>query len=323
LRKIDIARQPLGLVAITSVTIIVLAAVRYVASPVAQPSAVMPVGACLEGLLPGKSGVVPLVLLIIFNALMLTRISTHNMLYITKSYIPAVVYVAVCCGVFFNQESLAAVVASFFIVTGLGVIIPGFHHGASFDRCFRGAVLVGCAVLFYAPAALMVVALPLILAIFLRSGRELIVALVGFLLPTAASAYIFWGMGHSGGYLFESLVDAMVAPPATATRYTDPAFLTTASLTVLVLFLSIGTYVASVNKMRTRPYRIVMTFLILFVVLAAGLAFPARSVSVVNMLAVPMAIILPLYFARYTGIAPLVIYLTWIFSVIALNLNGF
>jgi len=319
LKKIDVARQPLGLVVITSVIIIALAAVRYVASPLAQPSEAMPVGAWLEGVTPQWTGVVPIAILILINAFLLTHIGTRNMLYLPKSYMPAVAYVAVACGVFFSRDSLVAVVASFFIVAGLSVIIPGFRHEVSFDRCFRGAALVGCSVLFYAPAALMVVALPLMLAIFLRSGREQIVALAGFLLPTAAGAYIFWGMGRNGGYLFERLA-AILFTPAAATGHPGMAFIAAASLTVLVLFLSVGTYIASAGTMRTRPYRIVLAFLVLLVVLAAGFAFPGRSASLVNVLAAPMAIIVPFYFARYIGATPLVIYLAWIFSVIGMNL---
>ena len=254
---------------------------------------------------------------------MLTSIGTRNMLYVSKSYLPAVAYVAVCCGVFFGRDSLAAVVASFFIVAGLVVIIPGFQHGTSFDRCFRGGLLAGCAVLFYAPAALMVIALAIILAIFLRSWREQIVALVGFLLPTAASAYIFWGMGHNGSYVFERLATALTAPTAAATNYTAPAFIAAAALTVLVLMLAIGAYAATSNKMRSRPYLIVLAFVVLLVTLGAGFAFPARPLSLVNMLAVPLAIVTPLYFARYSGVVPLMIYLVWILSVVAMNLGWF
>ena len=323
LKKINVAKQPIGVVIITSAIIIALAAIRFLASPATSLCAVTPPGFWLDKILPVEWDVVPTILLMAVNAFILTWIGVRNMLYTTSPFLTAVTYLTVCSTFFFGQGSLLPIVSSFFIVLGLMVIIPGFRRGTSFNRCFLGAAFMGCSALFYAPATVMVVGLPLIMAVILRSWREQVVAMTGLLLPFAVGTYIYWGMGVPAGYLAEKFAAALWQPAVWTTYdFTDPFFITAALLTVLVLLLSLVTFVAVAENMRTRPFRIAVLFIALLAVLAGGFLLPCRSPAMMQLLAVPMGVVAPFYFARRTGILPLTIYIAWIASVVAMNLSG-
>ncbi|GHU99211.1 hypothetical protein FACS1894159_02880 [Bacteroidia bacterium] len=280
----------------------------------------MPVGVWLEGALSPTWKMALMALLLVVNAFTLTYIGTYNMLYGAKSYLPAVCYAATCCGVFFSGDSLMPVVASFFVVMGLNAMIPGLRHGTSFDRCFRGAFVMGCSMLFYAPAAMLAVVLPIMLPIWFRSAREVITALIGLALPLAGGSYVGLLMGLPGDFMIKGLIEGLMTPSGVQTAvFTNPLLIVSASVMVLTLFLSLGSFLASTVSMRTRPYRIVMSMTVMLAAIPLMLLFPGRAPELVNMLAVPVSVIAPFLFNRYTGVMPLIIYLLWIVSAVAVN----
>ena len=320
--RIDVSRQPSALIILTFLLLLgISVAVSFKTAPILPPASLMPPGELITGAIGRKTAIILSALIICYNAIMLTRIGVRHMLYRSKSFLPAAIYATMACSFYFSGNSLGIYLASALLVTGSDILASGLSRYSDFDRCFRGSLVIGCSLLLYAPMAVIVVAMPFMLAAISRSLREHIVAIVGFVLPTAICSYVYWAIGYDFLYIGEQLAAGLTMPSTIPPGFFDFLRIIFTSLSVLLLFMSVGTYAAMSNTMRTRPYRVSMQFVIMLIVLTGGLALPHRSLEMVLVLAAPYSIMAPFYFTRYQGRISAGIYILILLSSVGLGLT--
>jgi hypothetical protein len=321
--SLDVARQPSAAVILTALVIFLIA----LAFPGAETGAAdgtgggtvaggaaqgLPLAQLVAATLPRWAQTVAAAALSFVNAVILTRIAVRNMLYGARSYLPATIYAVAVCA--FVRWDAALCLASTLIVAGLDTLIAGMGRAEGFDRCFRGSLAVGLAVTLYAPAALMIAALPVVLSALSRSGREVVVSLVGALLPLAALSYIYMWAGFDFLYYPRALADALLAPSATTTAIATIAL---AGLLSLLSLLSLATLFFTGRTMRRRAWRITLLFGLTLPILWAGALLPCRGTDMAALTAIPTALIAPIFFARNPGWLSTVIYIMVLVAALA------
>ncbi|MCD7968745.1 MAG: hypothetical protein LUF87_00100 [Alistipes sp.] len=264
--------------------------------------------------------------IIFFNAFLITKTVTQNLVYPIRTYLPCIFYLLVAGGICFPGYDLAAVLAAYLMVRASAAFISSFVRKVSFGTTFRGAFLIGMTPLLEPQNAIYILLVPIATMIFRRCGRETIVAVLGSLMPALITAYLWWAFGgeFTGVFIevwqqFTAGVPAMVSPQALSggleTLYgmiTEPAGILrigAVALMVVTLLLSVISFFSMSADMRTRAYKINI-FALWFLLLGfISLALPSRCCGNFPVLAIPAAVIAPAFFVRHRSLVPLALYI--------------
>lgn len=321
--RLDTTRQSLGVVLVTTALLTMLFWSRAFAYPLPMEQSdiwlsglgrlVMAMNRSLQGIAS--------IFLVLINAVIITRIGTKNILYTAKTFISLIFYTILSCGIYISSDSFNLLLSSLFMLMGFELFISAFHRQKNSGSCFTGGLLLGVAGLIYTPFFILLPAVPIILSLFFRDGREQVTGVIGSLVPLFAISYIEWGVG--GNFLTMPLdtLRYFVSPP-TVVLQVESLTLATGFIFALVIFLitlSIGALASSRRHIRTRPMQISIAAIVVLICFAVLLLLPCSSVAVVQMMAIPIAIIAPHFFVRYSGRAALLLYTLLIISVIMLN----
>lgn len=262
------------------------------------------------------------IVLLSLNALMLIRIGIRNMLYEIKVFLPAVIYVMVACGIYIVSHSLSLSLASFLTTWAFSEFTFGYRRFESFSQCFNGALLLGTAFLLCPTYAVTIVAMPLVLATFRRSVNEQIVALFGALLPFMLSSYIYWGAGESITHMAELTWKQLSAENVADILVSERlATLRMAALAVIgiITFISIIKFVAVSGNIRARASRVYLSTIYLTAASVLALLLPCAGVEILSLAAIPLSLLIPLFFTRFRRHVATIIYIIMVGGVIALN----
>lgn len=322
--RLDTTRQPLGVVLVTIVLLTLLFWSRALAYPLPIEKSDMWLSA-LGRLIAGVNGgvkAVASIFLVLLNATIITRIGTKNILYTAKTFIPFIFYTILSCGIYISSDSFNLLLGSLFLLMGLEVFISGFHRQRNVDSCFTGGLLFGIAGLVYTPLFILLPAVPIILLLFFRDGREQTSGVIGALIPLLAISYIEWGAGGDFLATPTETLRYFITIPEAPLRF-NSLNLSTGFIFAIVIFLitlSIGALGSSRRHIRTRPMRISIAAIVMIVCFTTLLFLPCSSAAIVQMMAIPIAIIAPHFFVRYSGRAALILYTLLIISVVMLNI---
>lgn len=327
--RIHVIRQPLGLTAILVVLLLALLRTRSGIWAVAAeqiPLPTGPIGTWIDIRLETLDAlrITLSCLLLFFSAFHIAQIVTRNMVLVVRTYLPALFFVVVGCGIYLPDKSLSAILAAFLMIRASGHMIAGFQRKPTYDRFFRAGITLGFIPLLYAPA---IIALPMLiggLAFFRRGWRETLIAIVAFALPTALYSYLAWMSGLPADLPFWQVAGA-IANPSGFCLWTDadPLRLILIGLIAVLTILSVANFARFAKHSRTRARR-VFSYFIWVLLLCAGCFFlPCASPADWIVIAVPMAVVTPYYFVRHAGIVAAAIYLLLLAGVTALNIAAF
>jgi hypothetical protein len=266
-----------------------------------------------------------LFLLSLLNAFYLTRILARNLIYRERTYIPALIYLIVAQGYALSGGTVVGLTVAFLVIMAFDNMIQSHgraHHAGYF---LHAGVALGLAPILYAPAVLFLLLLPLGFVLFRQNRRNVMIALLGYLLPIFFSSYILWGMGDDFGATLRQLFAGLVTPasggdlPGVIARM-GPWDYGLLGLLLLLTVTALVQFSQNRETMRRRALR-GNTLLIWMLFLAVGMtALPGRSAVVFPIVAVPLAAIIPACFNRRSGWWPNLLYALMIGSVISYNL---
>lgn len=283
-----------------------------------------PLGGWINGLADklNEFRLLPAMVMIFVNAIMVTRIMTNNMVLAVRTYVSAIIYLIVSCGIFVSDNMLCAALSAYLLIRASQLFIVGFRRALSFDLFFRGAFLVGVSVLIYAPSAVMLLLLPIALRVFRRNGRESFIAFGGLLTPILLYVYICWAAGYSAGETLYGIYGCLINSVGYNILSPDMGIARMFFMGVLILItsISIGTYTAHVRTMRNKASRIYIFFIYVLVISLGMMAMPCRSSADYAILALPLAVITPAFFVKNTGNVALLLWVLLLGSVIAANI---
>lgn len=283
---------------------------------------VMPLGALLSPTEKGFLYRFGTAVLFFLGAILVTRIVTRNMVLVVRTYLPILFFVIVALGFYLPENGLASAITALLLIIGSDRLIAGFRRKASFDPLFRGAFLLGTAPLIVAPSVLYFLAVPAAVILFRRDGREATVALIGYLLPFLICSYVYWGLGYPFGHIGQQLVEALSTPSGwhPFTLHAGLWRMILAAVLLLLTLFSLLSFAGHAAQTRTRARRIFLYFIYLLLPTAGLFLLPGRSPEILALTAVPLAVILPNYFVRHTGLLPTLFYLLLLFSTVAIRI---
>ncbi|MDR0954332.1 MAG: hypothetical protein LBM20_02990 [Rikenellaceae bacterium] len=264
-------------------------------------------------------------LLCLLNAFYLTRILARNLIYRERTYIPALIYLIVARGYALSGGTIIGLAVAFLLILAFDNMIQS-HGRAHYSGYFLHAgVALGLAPILYAPAVVFLLLLPLGFMLFRQNGRNVVIALLGYLLPIFFASYILWGMGDDFGATLRQLFASLVTSasegglPGVIARM-GPWDYGLLGLLLLLTVTALVQFGQNRESMRRRALR-GNTLLVWMLILAVGMtALPGRSAVVLPIVAVPLAAIIPACFNRRTGWWPNLLYALMIGSIIGYNI---
>lgn len=262
----------------------------------------MPLGRWIDGWLIQLPvlGIVLSSILVFINSFFVTRIVIRNVIYLERTYMPAIIYLLVSSGYYNSYMSFRPLLVALLMLMAAEMIFRSYSYKAlATGRYLIIGFLFGTAGAIYAPALLLVALIPVALLIFrLFDLREWLAALTGWFLPLFFSAYGVW---LSGGEFSSVASDAwlVLSTPTALPSYTlFSSFEWTFIGCVVVLFvLSIVTFLQQRRTYKLKPLKAYLYFMwMLLIWVAVWIFAPCRSLYQLPILALPLAVIIPTYF---------------------------
>ena len=238
-------------------------------------------------------------LTLLWAGLSLGRMTVRRNLYGVGSCIAMPLFGMTLCLLPTGGESLAAYVAALLLALSIRYCGRAYRNGYAFDSIFRAAFCLG-AIPLLVPAALpLYLLLPFAALLFRRTVRETLVACFGLLLPAAVFVYVDWGAGEAfATALLRPGIAFLEGEPLDFVRSLPLATLCALGTLAGLSCVAVALFVARLYAVGTKA-RVILLYtlgvLVLTVVLLCG---PAASPALFALLAVPVAVLLPLFFVR-------------------------
>lgn len=332
--KVDISRQPLG--AATGVFLLLLVFFSFVPGipwqAAAGGDAAFPLpGAWLDGTVPQPWNRILAAVIVLTAGMALTLTATRYMLYGTRTYLPMLGFLAICCAPAAGIPTLAGACCALLLTYALRKGVESFKRRYCFDALFRAGLALGTLPLLYAPAVVLVAVLPAALVIYKRSAREAVAAAAGLLLPLGAGSYLCWAVADSGGLLWNALRQALTAPGMAVCNIwnviagqdtiagTIPVA-AAASMTTALLILGTVSLLLLYPRMRTRTRKIHQHLLFLLAVCLPVMLLPGSGNEALALLAVPGGLVIPAFFVRSKGTVPSAVAILWLSALLTASL---
>lgn len=220
-------------------------------------------------------------------------------LYFVRTTVTIPFYGFVACGIFVAHDSLTAALASMLLVVSMRCFYSAFRDGYGFSPLFFASFCLGAIPLLYAPALPLAALMPLAVLLFKRSSREALVAVVGLLLPAAATCYIAWGAGGEFLAPLRDTWNAMLLPSGYRLfgHIGIGSGLLFAYLLALVLS-AIFFCCANLYSVGSRARYITVYNICAFVVSLAVPSMPGATPGALALVAVPAALMIPAMLVR-------------------------
>lgn len=341
--RTDITRQPISLILLQFILFLGLFAGRYFHFPL--DSEAVPAGISLSvqnapghyvspGMLINSTaagnplaGQLLSALLLFINGFLITKTMSRNLVFPARTYLPYLIYLLAGCGIYFSGHNLSAVLAAYLIMHACSTFINSYSLNPSFGITFKGAFILGITPLLHPQTAVYFILVPVATRIFRKSGRETIVAMFGYALPTLIATYTVWALGGNGTEVYNDIRNGLL----TASHInmdmplpvTDIVRLAVCGLFAVTVIISTGSLLLSASEMRTRAYRIQSLMLVFLGLAIAVLASPFRTAGDLAITAIPVSFIMPHYFVKYPGKVSATLYVLLLTGVAVLNILPF
>ena len=176
--KVDITRQNLASTLLLFAALCLVLWHRYAAAPIeALPGTAlrMPLGGLLRGwgeALPGPLRNLAALGMLFIGGIWITRLIARNMILLERTYMPAIIFLIVGCGSWYDPAALDLFAATLLMIGSFDRTIGSFRREVVYTHIFNASLLLGIALLTYAPAAVYIPLLPVALVLFRKRWRE-------------------------------------------------------------------------------------------------------------------------------------------------------
>ena len=239
--------------------------------------------------------IIALILLII-NALWLTRINTKFILIKSRTYLPALFFGFICSGLVFLQDLNPAIFAVSFFIPAIERMFESYKEEELSYKYFEAALLISMGSMFYSRMALFMIIIWTALSI-LRSPdwREWILTIAGFIIPYIFLVFIL--------YFTDQNIPDYFSKIAMNFRITRGMEFLNLYYIIFFLFLLFLIGISSLQMIRiyqglkiyARAYYKVLFWVFLLTLIFIS-AFYNQSAELIYFLAVPVSFILTFYF---------------------------
>lgn len=304
--KTDIARQSLvtAFLTLIAVSVAALCFGRKISAPVVSYGQLFPGELVTDFQLAYPIWAhAAAVLCTLFTGLSLGRLSNRYNLYAGNCYLAIPLFGIAACGIAVAPAYLMQSLSALLLTLAFKNYCLAFRNGYGFNGLFRGSLYLGLLPLLTPRAIGLLLLMPLSVSLFHRTFRELSVALFGLSLPAFLLCYLCWSLGGdfteplSG--LFSGLAANLGLPQIP--RSSTPGLLASCFLAGGLIVLTLGSIVIHLQNMYlvSQKARVIFLFCIcLFVLTLATYLFGVNPVEAVSLAAVPVSVLLPVFFVR-------------------------
>jgi hypothetical protein len=285
--------------------------------PVSDDVAMMPLEAMIAqwvGLNPLLAAIaVPLALLIF--SLIIVKIELTYLITVQRLYLAPFVYVLLCSAFPAQEYINGAYFAAMLFAAALFCMFRLYKAPRTLANIFYAGLLISMAAMFYAPAALLVILLPLALILFRQvfSWREHIIALLGAITPFFYLCAGYFLMDYSVEYFFNTLYKSLFT---LSSLIYENTYVTEKIYLAYVMFLMLQAFWLLMHGLLTSKQNVKKIHILLlwtfFIVLCISLLLPAGSMQMMPLLSLPACILIANYFIfaknrRWAGLQFLVL----------------
>lgn len=240
-------------------------------------------------------------LLVFINSLIVVKLCIRSVLFLERGYMPALVYVIVSAGYFSSYTSFRPLVASFLILSACRYIFKSYSVKSLATGIYLNVgVLFGMAASVYEPTVVMFPLVIIALILFrMFDLREWLAAIAGFVMPLFFLAYGRWLMGEDFMQYFEMFYETVMSPSVNipdprSVNFLEWSFIATV---LIIVVLSIVKFIRAHSRGRMQAYRAYVYFIWIFVACVLMIIYlPCRSLNLLPLMAIPLAVIIPTYF---------------------------
>lgn len=259
-------------------------------------------------------------------SLVVAQLSIRSVLYLERTYMPSLLFVVISSAFYVAGESLLPLIVALLVLMAVRVIFRSYQiKNLATGAYLTAGVYFGMAAMIYPPSAYLALMLFAGLGAFrINDVREWTAALVGLALPLALSFYVYWALGGD----FVAQVELYLRQlywhdnvSVVLNNFTLIDYTLWGVLVVLVVF-SYVVFLVSRSKYKLRSRMNYNYLMCLFLwSLAVMLCSPARTLYMMPVVAVPMSVVIPTYFAsRRPTFLSNFLYALLIMSAIAIHL---
>ena len=215
---------------------------------------------------------------------------------LSKNYctLPIPLYGVLACGILFSPDVLRVAMASFGFGLAIYMLMRSLHSAGEKDSVFYASLLLGAMVLLYPPCIVLALVIPFSIIVLTLSLRQMLLMVVGYLLPLVAVSYVVWYGGDDMLQFSRNLLSALTAERTVAVA--EVPYLAIAMVASVVVVMVWGSVYAAVSRdKRFSAVRVRRSFYLFVSVLLATLLMlfvPSCDISVLAIIAVPATILL-------------------------------
>ena len=220
-------------------------------------------------------------------------------LYTANTCIAIPLYGALVGGLTAGRVDFFMFVCAALLIFSIRNFCRSFSNNYAFDALFRASLYLGLLVILEPRTAPLLLLLPLAVIHFHRTVREWIIALVGLLLPAALLCYVNWGAGHPFLAPLLCLSDGLLQGEWLQLFYRMPfATQVFAGGSALTLLFSIQLFFSDLYAASSKSRTILVFHMEALLLVALTACMPGISTGVFALIAIPLAVLLPLFFVR-------------------------
>ncbi len=243
-------------------------------------------------------------LLMFVISFMVARLAIRNVIFLERTYMPSVLFVLLSSMFYNNEQSIAPLVATMFIVIASSMGMSSYMvKRMAIRKLFSSALYFGLALSVYPPSVYLAPFVFVIVSIFRISHiKEWIVAIVGLVLPIGLMFLVFWSFELDFQYRWSLFYEAMTINDGSTRMLRgwnlDIVQYLFIAIVVLLFMLSIIRFLRTRKSYKHRSVLCVGYFVIFsFWSVAVMLLSPARSLYMLPIVALPLSILIPIFFA--------------------------
>lgn len=249
-------------------------------------------------------------ILIILTAFSVGRITVRYNLYVDNSSLAIPIYGLFAFSIVIINDYLIAYIISYMLVLAIKSYFAGYKLTKyGFDPIFRGSLILGLMPYLYPASIVLVLLIPASILLFKRSSREFIVSISGFILPSLLISYISWMVINEPFVHILNIIKSIASGKIIELAEYLPIYTYVVLGCYAMLFLiSFYSYIKDRYLSSLKARKIVLFNLHLLVFTIAMLFIPTATTAGFALIAIPVAMFVPIALVHLKIRITLVIY---------------
>lgn len=282
-------------------TITTLRSIYFPSGDETIPNVATPIGAWLQQL----QSMIPTFSALIWGAfimmagMMVGRFGARYSIYPAYTLMAIPIFGAVASCIMISKDYLLSMCAALVMLLATKYIHRCVMRSKSFSDLSLSMLAFGILPLIYAPTAILLVVLPVIIFLVRNTWRDLVVTLASLLLPTAALCYWSWCAGNGFLTPAENIYETLLTPSEFSLFSTlNPASVLLLGVILLMILCSISLIISDKYSLKVKSRAIMRFNSLLLIATLSMLLMPSSTATTFAIIATPAAMLIPLIFVR-------------------------